>query len=75
MLIDCDICVVRGVTCARCRAIVATGSGPEPRLTADERRAIEMFTRAGFEVEVLREPVPAPLRLLPRAARPRRRAA
>jgi hypothetical protein len=39
-------------------------------LTADERRAIEVFDQAGFEVEVLEAPPPAkPLRL--RTHRPR----
>ena len=70
MLIDCDTCAVRGAACSGC-LVSALVEQPrqETGLTAAEQRAIEAFTRAGFEVEVVEAPA-APLRL---ATRPRRR--
>lgn len=71
MLIDCDRCGIRGTGCSGClvTALLDTGS-PVADLGAAEHRAIEVFARAGFEVEVL-PPEPATRR---RATR-RRRAA
>ncbi len=74
MLIDCDSCTVRGAACSGCvvRTLLDT---PDAvcGLTGDERRAIEAFELAGFEVEVLEAPPPTapPLRLTPRPRRPR----
>ncbi|MFD2763275.1 hypothetical protein [Micromonospora eburnea] len=64
MLIDCDTCGIRGAGCSGClvTALLDVDS-PVARLDAAEHRAIEVFARAGFAVEVL---APAP------AARPRR---
>jgi hypothetical protein len=71
MLIDCDSCAVRGAACKGCLVSALLEAPPEvERLTGDERRAIEVFARAGFEVEVLSEPEP-PLRLVPRSRRSR----
>ncbi|RKR87283.1 hypothetical protein BDK92_1558 [Micromonospora pisi] len=70
MLIDCDSCTVRGPACDGC-LVSALIDRPEVEagLTADEHRAIEVFSRAGFEVSVLSSgPAAAPLPL----ARPRR---
>jgi hypothetical protein len=68
MLIDCDSCTVRGAACLGC-VVSALFDAPEQvaRLTPVEDRAIEAFTRAGFEVEVLAAPTaaPAPLRMVP----------
>ncbi|MFY1637344.1 hypothetical protein ACN27F_29425 [Solwaraspora sp. WMMB335] len=74
MLIDCDTCAVRGTGCGGClvSALIET-----PRevtgLAADERYAIEVFARAGFDVQVLPESTRPPGRS--RRARPRRRVA
>jgi hypothetical protein len=38
-------------------------------LTAEEQHAIEVFTRAGFDVDVLEAPATAPLRLTTRRRR------
>jgi hypothetical protein len=67
MLIDCDTCGIRGAGCSGClvTALLDTGS-PVDDLGPAEHRAIEVFARAGFEVQVL-PPAPAP-------ALPRRRA-
>jgi hypothetical protein len=40
-------------------------------LTGDERRAIETFARAGFDVEIISEPARPPLRLMPGGRRRR----
>ncbi|MEV0003761.1 hypothetical protein AB0H28_15930 [Micromonospora sp. NPDC050980] len=72
MLIDCDGCGIRGAGCAGC--LVTALLDPDPA-TADlgpaEHRAIEVFARAGFDVEVL-APATAPA---PRRAGGRRRVA
>lgn len=76
MLIDCDTCAVKGAACGNC--LVSTLLDPRNDAsdrTAEELRAIEVFARAGFEVEVIEEPSAAPSRRPPRAgrsSRPRR---
>jgi hypothetical protein len=78
MLIDCDSCAVRGAACKGCLVSALFEAPPEvERLTGDERRAIEVFARAGFEVEVLNDPrqlgePESPLRLVPRSTRSHR---
>jgi hypothetical protein len=59
MLIDCDSCGIRGAGCSGClvTALLDTGA-PGADLGAAEIRALEVFARAGFEVEVL-PPAPA----------------
>lgn len=74
MLIDCDSCSVRGAACAGC---VVTALVDTPRevaqLTPDEVAAMEVFARAGLEVQLLTPPQgAAPLRLVPRPRRRRR---
>ncbi|MCX4388589.1 hypothetical protein OG777_16835 [Micromonospora peucetia] len=60
MLIDCDGCGVRGDGCAGCLVTALfDDSSPAAGLGGPEARAIEVFARAGFEVEVLPEPRPA----------------
>jgi hypothetical protein len=76
MLIDCDSCAVRGAACSGCLvSALLDAPAPAAQLTPDEHRAIEVLARAGFEVQVLTEPAPAPLRLVStrRPARGRRR--
>ena len=54
MLIDCDSCTVRGAACKGCLVSALFDTPPEvERLDREERIAIEVFARAGFEVEVL----------------------
>ncbi|MGK5443004.1 hypothetical protein ACSNN7_14480 [Micromonospora sp. URMC 105] len=54
MLIDCGRCGIRGAGCAGClvTALLDTDS-PAASLGDAEHRALEVFARAGFEVEVL----------------------
>lgn len=80
MLIDCGSCAGRGPACHGC-LVSALFDAPEELagLTAAEHRAIEVFARAGFDVEVLEvvdtpvaSPAPAaPRRAAGRARRPR----
>jgi hypothetical protein len=54
MLIDCDRCSVRGAACGGCVVTLLFEAPPAVhRLDEAEVRAIEMLTRAGFEVTVL----------------------
>ncbi|MEV4197672.1 hypothetical protein [Micromonospora globbae] len=65
MLIDCDRCDIRGDGCSDCLVTALFDDrSPAADLGAAEHRAIEVFARAGFEVEVLSAP-------RPRATRPR----
>lgn len=57
MLIDCDTCGNRGAGCSGCLVTALLDSGPAD-LGPAEHRAIEVFARAGFEVDVL-PPAPA----------------
>lgn len=60
MLIDCDTCAVRGAACGGCVVTTLFGMPAEVhRIDDAEVRAIEVLTRAGFEVTVLAEPAPA----------------
>ncbi|MGK5518967.1 hypothetical protein ACSNN9_06365 [Micromonospora sp. URMC 107] len=60
MLIDCDGCGARGDGCADCLVTALfDDSSPAAGLGGPEARAIEVFARAGFEVEVLPAPRPA----------------
>jgi len=69
MLIDCDTCAVRGAACQGCLVTALLDPSPEvDGLDADELRAIEVFTRAGFDVEVVSQ-TPAALRMARRRAR------
>ncbi|MFE9690118.1 hypothetical protein [Micromonospora sp. NPDC005806] len=57
MLVDCDTCGIRGAGCSGCLVTALLDTGvPAADLGPAEHRAIEVFARAGFEVEVL--PVP-----------------
>lgn len=54
MLIDCDRCSVRGAACGGCVVtLLLETPTPAHRLDEAEVRAIEMLTRAGFQVTVL----------------------
>ncbi|SCG47773.1 hypothetical protein [Micromonospora coxensis] len=54
MLIDCDRCGIRGAGCSGCLVTaLLDADSPAAGLGSAEHRAIEMFARAGFEVEVL----------------------
>ncbi|WBB67203.1 hypothetical protein [Micromonospora sp. WMMD812] len=57
MLIDCDRCGNRGAGCSGCLVTALLDDrSPAADLGAAEHRAIEVFARAGFEVEVLSTP-------------------
>ncbi|PZF99351.1 hypothetical protein [Micromonospora deserti] len=72
MLIDCDGCGIRGGGCAGCLVTALFDeASPAAGLGGAEARAIEVFARAGFEVEVL----PAPRRPAGRSRAARRRVA
>lgn len=72
MLIDCDSCAIRGAACAGC-LVSALLDTPHQHgeLAGDERRAVEVFARAGFDVDVISEPSRPPLRLMPGGRRRR----
>ncbi|WP_422773975.1 hypothetical protein ACN28C_14450 [Plantactinospora sp. WMMC1484] len=66
MLIDCESCTRRRGTaaCSGCLVSALLDQAPgQAALAADEMHAIEVFTRAGFDVEILDAPVSAPTRL------------
>ncbi|MDG4799544.1 hypothetical protein [Micromonospora sp. WMMD980] len=72
MLIDCDGCGIRGAGCSGCLVTALLDpDSPAADLGPAEHRAIEVFARAGFDVEVL-APTAAPA---PRRAAGRRRVA
>nr|WP_030500152.1 hypothetical protein [Micromonospora purpureochromogenes] len=71
MLIDCDTCGNRGAGCSGCLVTALLDSDPAD-LGPAEHRAIEVFARAGFEVQVLPPPAPAEA-LAPMPRRPGRR--
>ncbi len=74
MLIDCDTCTVRGAACAGCLvSALVDATADVAGLTPAEERAIEVFARAGFDVEVLSAPATAPAGPPVPLARPRRR--
>ncbi|MER7444081.1 hypothetical protein [Micromonospora avicenniae] len=71
MLIDCERCRIRGAGCSGCLVTALLDeSSTAADLGAAESRAIEMFVRAGFEVDVL--PAPRPPAAQPRPLRRRR---
>ncbi|WDZ84421.1 hypothetical protein [Micromonospora cathayae] len=54
MLIDCSSCRIRGEGCADCLVTVLLDTPAQVAgLGGAEQHAIEVLTRAGFEVEVL----------------------
>ncbi|MFV2110984.1 hypothetical protein ACFHW0_01425 [Micromonospora sp. LOL_025] len=60
MLIDCAGCGIRGNGCADCLVTaLLDDSSPAAGLDGAEARAIEVFARAGFEVEMLPAPCSA----------------
>ena len=57
MLIDCDGCVQRDSGCSGCPlTALFDETSPVAGLDAAEIQAIEVFARAGFEVDVLAAP-------------------
>ncbi|MFI2712707.1 hypothetical protein ACH495_21545 [Micromonospora sp. NPDC018662] len=73
MLIDCDGCGIRGAGCSGCLVTALLDpDSPAADLGPAEHRAIEVFARAGFDVEVLPPAaIPAPAPAPRRAARRR----
>ncbi|MFG3698496.1 hypothetical protein ACGF5C_11355 [Micromonospora sp. NPDC047620] len=57
MIIDCAGCGIRGSGCSDCLVTaLLDDSSPAAGLGGAEARAVEVFARAGFEVEVLSAP-------------------
>ncbi|SIN10846.1 hypothetical protein [Micromonospora cremea] len=57
MLIDCDGCAKRGDGCSGCLVTALFDeASPAAGLAAAEVQTIEVFARAGFDVEVLAAP-------------------
>lgn len=53
MLVDCDACAVRGPACPECLVTVILGAPPAGvDLTAEERRALQVFADAGLVPEL-----------------------
>ncbi|WP_432954844.1 hypothetical protein [Micromonospora haikouensis] len=76
MLIDCDTCRVRGAGCGGCLVTaLLDDEAPGVDLGPGELRAIEVFARAGFDVEVLPSVEVLPDVEVRPAPRPRRRRA
>jgi len=48
MVVDCDRCVVRGISCHDCVVSVLLGAPPAVAWDADERRAIDALAEAGM---------------------------
>lgn len=49
MLIDCDSCEVRGLSCGDCVVTVLLGTAPDGvRLDADEREALDVLAASGM---------------------------
>lgn len=71
MLIDCDNCPRPEADCSGCLVKALDRPPDQGNLTAEEQYAIEVFARAGFDVEVLDVPTTPPLRLTSRRRRRR----
>lgn len=57
MLIGCDGCAVRGEGCGGCLVTALfDDASPAAGLDATEAHAVEVFARAGFDVQVLSAP-------------------
>ncbi|MCR6490121.1 hypothetical protein M8542_45650 [Amycolatopsis sp. OK19-0408] len=48
VVVDCDRCVVRGISCHDCVVTVLLGAPPAVEWDADERRAIDALAEAGM---------------------------
>lgn len=46
--IDCDTCVVRGLSCHDCVVTVLLGPPPELMIDDDERRALDVLAQGGL---------------------------
>ncbi|WP_290058254.1 hypothetical protein [Amycolatopsis solani] len=48
LVVDCDRCVVRGISCHDCVVSVLLGAPPAVVWDADERRAVDALAEAGM---------------------------
>ncbi|HEV2782934.1 MAG TPA: hypothetical protein VGX25_26395 [Actinophytocola sp.] len=48
LIVDCDTCVVRGLSCQDCVVSVLLGAPPNVELDPFERRAIDVLAGAGL---------------------------
>lgn len=60
VVVDCDRCVVRGISCHDCVVSVLLGAPPAVVWDADERRALDAFADAGLmpRLRLVEGPVP-----------------
>ena len=59
LVVDCDRCVVRGISCHDCVVSVLLGAPPAVVWDADERRAIDALAEAGMvpHLRLVEEPI------------------
>jgi hypothetical protein len=59
LVVDCDRCVVRGISCHDCVVSVLLGAPPAVGWDADERRAVDALADAGMvpRLRMIEEPV------------------
>ena len=72
MFVECERCAAPGVACDGCLiSVLWDDTTDHVRLDPDEQRVLEVFARAGLEVEVLDQTDTAVRRLDRRAGRRR----
>lgn len=59
LVVDCDRCAVRGISCHDCVVSVLLGAPPAVVWDADERRAIDALAEAGMvpHLRLVEEPI------------------
>jgi hypothetical protein len=59
LVVDCDRCAVRGISCHDCVVSVLLGAPPAVGWDADERRAVDALAEAGMvpRLRMIEEPV------------------
>ncbi|MEV4054482.1 hypothetical protein AB0J55_25075 [Amycolatopsis sp. NPDC049688] len=59
LVVDCDRCAVRGISCHDCVVNVLLGAPPAVVWDADERRAVDALAEAGMvpRLRLVEEPV------------------
>jgi hypothetical protein len=56
MLVECERCAIPGAACHGCLiSVLWDETNDHVRLDPDEQRVLEVFARAGFDVEVLEQ--------------------
>jgi hypothetical protein len=59
LVVDCDRCAVRGISCHDCVVSVLLGAPPAVVWDADERRAVDALAEAGMvpHLRLVEEPI------------------